>query len=162
MRFSSPDLASISPASAASCAFGLRGLFPAVCQLGVQGVDLLLPRGKGRPGLLHGGFQPLALCFGPHTVVGGSDLLTAGGGQLCVQGICLLFALVGLFLSGKAFLLQFRSLDTQLLQLLLAGEQTRAALDAAAGKAAARVDDLTVQRDHLVAVTSSRPRGRLR
>ena len=84
--------------------FGLRGLFPAVSQLGVQGVDLLLPRGKGRLGLLHGGFQPLALCFGPHTVVGGSDLLTAGGGQLCVQGICLLFALVGLFLSGKALL----------------------------------------------------------
>ena len=32
-----------------------------------------------------------------HTVVGGSDLLTAGGGQLGVQSICLLFTLVGLF-----------------------------------------------------------------
>ena len=121
-------MACTSPACAA--------FFPAVSQLGVQGVDLLLPRGKGRLGLLHGGFQPLALCFGRTRSLAAVICSTAGGGQLCVQGICLLFALIGLFLSGKALLLQFRSLDPQLLQLLLAGEQTRAALDTAAGKAA--------------------------
>ena len=62
-------------------------------------------------------------------------------------------ALVGLFLRGKAVLLQFGGLDTQFFHLLLAGKKPRAALHAAAGKAAARVDHLTIQRDHLVVVT---------
>ena len=48
--------------------------------------------------------------------------------------------------------MQLRRLQAQLLHLLLAGEQTGAALHAAAGKAAACIDHLSVHGDHLVMV----------
>ena len=60
-------------------------------------------------------------------------------------------ALVGLFLRGKAVLLQSGGFHPQFFHLLLAGEQARTALHAAAGKAATRVDHLTIHGDHLAA-----------
>ena len=124
----------------------------ALCQGRLQSVDLLLAVAAGRFQLGGSSFQPLLLCLGTHFVVGGGDLFTGRGGQLCLKGIYLLFAAVGLFLRGKAVLLQFCSLYPQLFHLLLAGKEARRPLNAAAGEAAARVDDLTVQRDHLVVV----------
>ena len=129
------------------------GLGAAVVQRSLQGVHLLLCVLHGSFQLGSGGFQPLLLRLCTHPVVGGSDLLAGGGGQLCLQSICLLFALVSLFLCGKAVFLQLGRLQAQLFHLLLAGEQTGAALHAAAGKAAACIDDLSIHGDHLVVVT---------
>ena len=128
------------------------GLGAAVVQGSLQGVHLLLRVLHGSFQLGGGSFQPLLLGLCTHPVVGSGDLLAGGGGQLCLQGICLLFTLVGLFLCGNAVLLQLRRLQAQLLHLLLAGEQTGAALHAAAGKAAACIDHLSVHGDHLVMV----------
>ena len=128
------------------------GLGAAVVQRSLQGVHLLLCVLHGSFQLGSGGFQPLLLCLCTHPVVGGSDLLAGGGGQLCLQSICLLFTLVGLFLCGKAVFLQLGRLQAQLFHFLLAGEQTGAALHAAAGKAAACIDHLSVHGDHLVVV----------
>ena len=72
-------------------------------------------------------------------------------GDFHTLGIGAILALIGLFLRGKAVLLQFCSLYPQLFHLLLAGEQARAALDTAAGKAAACIDHLTIHGDHLAA-----------
>ena len=48
--------------------------------------------------------------------------------------------------------MQLGRLQAQLFHFLLAGEQTSAALHAAAGKAAACIDHLSVHGDHLVVV----------
>ena len=130
---------------------GIR-LCAAVVQRSLQGVHLLLCVLHGSFQLGGGSFQPLLLGLCTHPVVGGGDLLTGGGGQFCLQRIRLLLALVGLFLCGNAVLLQLRRLQAQLLHFLLAGEQTGAALHAAAGKAAACIDHLSVHGDHLVVV----------
>ena len=127
-------------------------LCAAVVQSSLQGVHLLLRILHSSFQLGGGSFQPLLLGLCTHPVVGGSDLLAGGGGQLCLQSICLLFALVGLFLCGNAVLLQLCRLQAQLFHLLLAGEQTGAALHATAGKAAACIDHLSVHGDHLVVV----------
>ena len=128
------------------------GLGAAVVQGSLQGVHLLLRILHGSFQLGGGSFQPLLLGFCTHAVVGSGDLLAGSGGQFCLQGVRLLFTLVGLFLCGNAVLLQLRRLQTQLLHLLLAGEQTGAALHAAAGKAAACIDHLSVHGDHFVVV----------
>ena len=130
---------------------GIR-LCAAVVQGSLQGVHLLPCVLHGSFQLGSGGFQPLLLRLCTHPVVGGSDLLAGGGGQLCLQSVCLLFTLVSLFLCGKAVFLQLGRLQAQLFHFLLAGEQTSAALHAAAGKAAACIDHLSVHGDHLVVV----------
>ena len=128
------------------------GLGAAVVQGRLQGVHLLLRILHGSFQLGGSGFQPLLLCFCTHAVVGSGDLFTGGGGQLCLQSIHLFLALVGLFLCGKAVFLQLGCLQAQLFHLLLAGKQTGAALHAAAGKAAACIDHLSVHSDYLIVV----------
>ena len=77
----------------------------ALCHGRLQSVDLLLAVAAGRFQLGGSSFQPLLLCLGTHFVVGGGDLFTGRGGQLCLKGIYLLFAAVGLFLCSKTVFL---------------------------------------------------------
>ena len=77
----------------------------ALCHGRLQSVDLLLAVAASRFQLGGSSFQPLLLCLGTHFVVGGGDLLTGRGGQLRLQSVHLLLALVGLFLCSKAVFL---------------------------------------------------------
>ena len=126
---------------------------PLLCQQGgVQVCRCLFCGGKGSFQLLHQPFQPLLLCLRTDPVVCCGDLFAGGSGKLRLQRIRLLLAPVGLFLCGDAVLLELCRPDPQLFHLLLPGKEPGAALDAAAGKAAACVDDLSVHGDHLVMV----------
>ena len=131
---------------------GRRCFLQALRPPGAQRFPLGVPGGQRCLGLLQRGLQPLCLGLSPDTVVARRDLLAGGGRQLSLQGVHLLLHLVGLFLRGQAVLLEGGGFAPQLFHLLLAGKDARRALDAAAGEAAPRVDDLPVQRDHLVVV----------
>ena len=121
--------------------------------MGLPPLHLVLTACKSSFRLRHSRLKPFLLGLGADAVIGSGDDLALGGGQLCGQRIGLRLQLVGALLCREAVLLKLGGLDPQLFHLLPAGEQARRPLDAAAGEAAACVDDLTIQRHHLVVVT---------
>ena len=100
----------------------------------------------------HGGVEPFELKACAQAGGGRVDALAFGPGQLRGKVVHLGPAGLGLLFGGGAALFQRFELAAQLFQLLLAGEHPGAARRGTAREAAARVDDLAVQRDDAVAV----------
>ena len=128
--------------------------------LGTVAVDLLLQRIGFtcqqllcRTQLTHRTVQAILLHFGTNLITARRERFTFGSRQFCGQCIHLGLAAVGFVLCGLLLLFQLFNVLPEFLDLLTAAENAHAFGCAAAGKAAARIDHLTVHRNHAVAVS---------